>query len=724
MYAEVITELKAKALDKTFTYKVPIALSEKVKVGCRVKIPFGRQKLEGFVLNLMENFSSDYPVKEIIALVDDHPVLNKEMIELGSYISKKTLSTKIQAYQTMLPSALKAKNNSQTSKKYVSYIKLNVPYEEAINGATKVGKKLLAYFVSQKEVEKRKLTEISASSLSTLMKKGIVSEIKKEIYRFHIEQKEKENTVELTEEQKSVYNHIMGSNNFAPFLLHGVTGSGKTEVYMALIASILKKGKEALVLVPEISLTPQFIQKFTGRFGNNVAVLHSRLSNGEKYDEWRKIENREVSIVIGARSAIFAPLTNIGIIILDEEHSDSYKQEHTPRYHASDIALFRGKYHQAKVIFGSATPSIQSYTRAKMGIYTLLEMKKRLHTFLPKVHLVQMRDEIKRGYFLFSKIFLDKIEDRLSKGEQIMVLLNKRGYTRVTTCHACGYIDTCPHCDIPLTYHKSSKTMRCHYCGYGKGIMSVCPVCGEKEVTSYGMGTQKIEETLQKLYPSARILRMDADTTTTKDAYANIVNAFKKREYDILVGTQMIAKGHDFDFVTLVGVLNVDATLHIPDFRSGERTFSLLNQVAGRAGRRDKEGEVIFQGFNIDHYSIENAAKHDYISFYEKEIYLRKMLKYPPYYDLILIQIRSKNEELAVGESEKIHSFLDKELKGVILLGPTASLLSKRNDFYYYQIVLKYKKRKDIVHSLTFLEQKYKSNTKVDIEIDVNPNAI
>lgn len=724
MYAEVITELKAKALDKTFTYKIPTIFREKLQIGCRVKIPFGKQKLEGFVLNIMESFSCDYPVKEIIALVDDHPILNKEMIELGNYISQKTLSTKIQAYQTMLPSALKAKNNSQTSKKYISYIKLNVPYEEAIKSATTVGKQILMQFLSHEEVEKRKLTQISASALTTLMKRNLVSEVKRETYRFRINPKAVEKKVSLTVEQANVYTRIMQSSGFAPFLLHGVTGSGKTEVYMALIASLLEKGKEALVLVPEISLTPQFIQKFTSRFGTNVAVLHSKLSNGEKYDEWRKIENKEVSIVIGARSAIFAPLTNIGIIILDEEHSDSYKQENIPRYHVSDIALFRGKYHQAKVVFGSATPSIQSYTRAKMGIYTLLEMKNRLHTFLPKVHLVQMRDEIKRGYSLFSKMLLDKIQDRLSKGEQIMVLLNKRGYARVTTCHACGYTDTCPHCDIPLTYHKSSKTMRCHYCGYGKGIMRKCPMCGEKEVTSYGVGTQKVEEELHKLYPNARILRMDADTTTAKHAYTNIVSAFKNREYDILVGTQMIAKGHDFNFVTLVGVLNADATLHIPDFRSGERTFALLSQVAGRAGRGDTEGEVIFQGFNIDHYSIKNAAKHDYVSFYEKEMYLRKLLKYPPYYDLVLIQIRSKNEVVALEESEKIHSFLDKELNRVILLGPTPSLLPKRNDFYYYQIVLKYKKRQDIMQSLIFLEQKYKTNTKIDVEIDLNPTAI
>ena len=725
MYAEVITELKARNLDKTFTYKIPSFLMDKVKVGCRVLVPFGKQRLEGFVLNIDEDVSVDYHVREIIEQIDEEPVLNDEMLKIADYISKKTLSTRIQAYQTMLPTALKAKINYKVAKKYTSYIVLSIPYNQAIcKATTKQGKSIVKCFLTESQIEKKKLSQISSSALLTLFKKNIVSEVKKEVYRFQVDIFDKLQDVVLTEEQKNVYDSVMKADGFSPFLLHGVTGSGKTEVYMALIDSILKNGKEALVLVPEISLTPQFIQKFTSRFGGKIAVLHSKLSNGEKYDEWRKIQNKEVSIVIGARSAIFAPLTNIGIIILDEEHSPSYKQENIPRYHVSDIALFRGKYHHAKVIFGSATPSIQSYTRAKLGIYTLLEMKNRLHTVLPQVHLVQMRDEMKNGYALFSKVLLNKIQDRLDGGEQIMILLNKRGYARVTVCHSCGYTDSCPHCDIPLTYHKSSKTMRCHYCGYGKGVMKTCTICGETAIDSYGIGTQKVEEELRNLYPDARIIRMDADTTITKNAYAKIVNDFKNKKYDILVGTQMIAKGHDFDFVTLVGVLNADATLYIPDFQSGERTFALLNQVAGRAGRRNKVGEVIFQGFNMNHYSIESASRHDYASFYKEEMRLRKMLNYPPYCNLALIEIRSKSEDIALLESQKIRSFLDSESGKSIVLGPTPSLLPKKNDYYYFKIILKYKKRNDIIQSLIFIDNKYKSEKKVNVEIDLNPNAI
>ncbi len=725
MYAEVITELKAKNLDKTFTYKIPSFLEEKVKIGCRVKVPFGNQKLEGFVLRIVEQVSIDYKVKDILELIDEDPVLNAELLSIGAYISKKTLSTQIQAYQTMLPSALKAKNNCNVSKKYATYIVLVQPYKEAIkNVSSKPGKMILDCFLLNEMILKKELSAISSSALTTLLRKNIVSEVKKEIYRFQVKQDEKRQVVTLTEEQQKVCDNVIQRDGFTPFLLHGVTGSGKTEVYMSLIDSVLKEGKEALILVPEISLTPQFIQKFTNRFGSKIAVLHSKLSNGEKYDEWRKIEKKEVSIVIGARSAIFAPLTNIGIIILDEEHSLSYKQENIPRYHASDIALFRGRYHQAKVIFGSATPSIQSYTRALTGIYTLLEMKNRLHTVLPKVYLIQMRDEIKNGYSIFSHLLLDKIQERLDKKEQVMILLNKRGYARITTCHSCGYTDACPHCDIPLTYHKASHTMRCHYCGYGKAVMRVCSVCGDTEIDSYGMGTQKVEEELQAIYQNARILRMDADTTITKNAYSKIVNDFKSKKYDILVGTQMIAKGHDFDSVTLVGVLNADATLYIPDFRSGERTFELLNQVAGRAGRREKVGEVIFQGFNMDHYSITCASKHDYASFYKEEMRLRKILKYPPYYDLALISIRSKYEDMAFNESQKIRSFLDKEDHKSIILGPAASLFPKKNDFYYFQIILKYKKKEDIIQNLMYIEQKYKLEKKIHVEIDLNPNAI
>lgn len=720
MYADVLVELKVKKIDQTFTYLVPNELKDKVFIGMRVLVPFGKQKLEGFVLNISGENKSNYKIKEIISVVDENPVLNDELLKLGEYISKKTLSLKIQAYQTMLPSALKAKRNFNISKKYEKYLNLKIDYNEALKIAkTESQKKLLSYFKNQNKILKKELTKISVSAIETLKKYNILEELAEEVYRINNSNSTCSNNVVLTKEQETVRNQVLNQNSFKSFLLYGVTGSGKTEVYISIINELLKKGKTALVLVPEISLTPQFVSKFQKRFGNKIALLHSMLSDGEKYDEWRKIENKEASIVIGARSAIFAPLENIGIIIIDEEHSSTYKQENTPKYNTIDIALFRGKYHNCPILLGSATPTIESYTRAKVGVYELLELKNRISNKMPKVEIVSMRDEIKKGNNLFSEKLLNKIKEKLSKKEQIIILLNKRGYARVLTCHDCGYTDKCPHCDIPLTYHKSSNTMRCHYCGYGKGVTKKCPDCNSENISTFGIGTQKIEETLNELFPQNNILRMDADTTTRKNSYEKMINDFKGQKYDILVGTQMIAKGLDFDNVTLVGVIDADSSLNVPDFRSSERTFDLLSQVAGRAGRSEKEGEVIFQCFNDDHYSIIMASEHNYEGFYEKEIELRKLMGYPPYYNLALVVIKSKNESLALKESEKISNFLKNKTNAKVL-GPAPSAIPKINDFYLYKIILKYKKKEDVINALTYVNSKYVDN-KVLVDIDINP---
>ena len=720
MYADVLVELKVKKIDQTFTYIIPNELKEKIFVGMRVLVPFGKQKLEGFVLNIHEENNSNYQMKKIISITDEKPVLNDELLKLGEYISKKTLSLKIQAYQTMLPSALKAKNNFNISKKYEKYLVLKIDYNEALQKIkSDLQKKILYYFKEKNKILKKDLTKISVSAIATLKKYNILEELEEEVYRINNSNIIYSNDIILTEEQEAVKNKVLNQKNFKPFLLHGVTGSGKTEVYISIISELIKKDKTALVLVPEISLTPQFVSKFQKRFGNKIALLHSMLSDGERYDEWRKIENKEASIVIGARSAIFAPLENIGIIIIDEEHSSTYKQENTPKYNTIDVALFRGKYHNCPVLLGSATPTIESYTRAKVGVYELLELKNRISNKMPKVEIVSMRDEIKKGNNLFSEKLLNKINEKLSKKEQIIILLNKRGYARVLTCHDCGYTDKCPHCDIPLTYHKSSNTMRCHYCGYGKGVTKKCPECNSENISTFGIGTQKIEESLNELFPNNNILRMDADTTTRKNSYEKMINDFKNQKYDILVGTQMIAKGLDFDNVTLVGVIDADSSLNVPDFRSSERTFDLLNQVAGRAGRSNKEGEVIFQCFNDDHYSIIMASEHNYKEFYEKEISLRKLMGYPPYYNLALIVIKSKNESLALKESEKISNFLKNKTKAKVL-GPAPSAIPKINDFYLYKVILKYKKKEDIIKALTYINSKYVDN-KVLVDIDINP---
>lgn len=717
MVAEVLVELKAKNIDKTFSYKIPNNIN--LKIGERVLVPFGRQKLEGFVLNIT-NKIPEYEIKEIIEQIDMEPILNEEMLELGKYISKKTLSNLISAYQTMLPAALKAKNGRKINKKIVSYITL---IDKNYDSKSLSGRKIIDLLKENKEIKKSDLNKISVSSVKTLLKKNVIKEILKEEYRLNYNISIEKQNIELTNDQKKVLKQIK-YNQFKPYLIYGVTGSGKTEVYMRIIENVLKERKEAIVLVPEISLTPQFVDIFKKRFGSKVAVLHSRLSDGEKYDEWRKIEKKEVSIVVGARSAIFAPFTNIGTIIIDEEHSSTYKQENNPKYNAIDIALYRAKKYNIPVILGSATPSIESFTRAKLGAYELCIMDKRVNESYPMVYLVDMADEIKKGNRILSKVLRDKIEEKLKNDEQVIILLNRRGYSTISTCKNCGYTDKCPNCDIPLTYHKTSNTMRCHYCGYGKARLLVCPECKSKDINSFGMGTEKLEQYIKVEFEKAKVIRMDIDTTSTKGSHERIVNAFKNGEYNILIGTQMIAKGLDFPKVTLVGVINGDASLNIPDFRSAERTFQLLNQVSGRAGRSDLKGEVIIQGFNIDHYSIKKACSNDYLGFYDEELNIRRILKYSPYYNLCLIKIKNKDYDLALTEANKIINHLkQKNLKDVIVLGPSSSIIPKINNIYNIQIIVKFKNTNVLMKELIFINNYYKTN-KVIVDIDINPIRI
>ena len=713
MYVEVLVEIKAKNLDKTFTYKTNDSC---VKVGSRVLVPFGHQKLEGFVLNIHNN-KPDYEVKEIISLIDSEPVLNSEMLKLGKYISKKTLCNLISAYQTMLPNALKVKNGRVINKKMVSYIEL---IDESYITKSLSQNKIIDLLKKEKKVQKRELNKISVSSVNTLIKNNIIKETIEEEYRIKNEVKAVVDNKELTAEQKVVLSKIK-YDNFKPYLIHGVTGSGKTEVYMRIIENVLSSKKEAIVLVPEISLTPQLVSIFKSRFGSKIAILHSGLSDGEKYDEWRKIERREVSIVIGARSAIFAPFTNLGVIIIDEEHSSTYKQENTPKYNAIDIALYRAKNYNIPVILGSATPSIESYTRAKTGIYELCTMTKRVNDSLPSVTLVDMKDEIKKGNRIISSVLRSKINEKLKRGEQVIIFLNRRGHSTVCTCHSCGFTLKCPKCDIPLTFHKSTNIMRCHYCGYGIKKPDICPECESKNINFFGMGTEKLEQYIKDQFESARIVRMDQDTTSTKGAHEKIINDFKSEKYNILIGTQMISKGLDFPKVTLVGVINADQSLNIPDFRSAERTFQLLNQVAGRAGRSDLSGEVIFQGFNMDHYSIKKACQNDYEGFYNEELRIRKILNYSPYFNLCLIKIKDKNFEDAYKEANKIVNYLkNKNMKDVIVLGPSPSMIPKINNIYNEQVIIKFKNTNELMKELTFIRDRYRTS-KVLVDIDINP---
>ena len=718
MYADVLIELKAKKIDKTFTYLIPKKLRDKVKIGIRVLVPFGKQTLEGFVLNIEYDKDVDYELKEIIDVIDDNPVINEEMLELGKYISKKTLCSLINAYQTMLPTALKAHKNFKVNKKYISYIKL-IDFEYIPKNDNQ---KEIIELLKKGIVLKSELTKVSVSSINTLLNKKIIEEIKEETYRLSTNPLYNDKKVILNKEQQFVVNEVLNNKDkFIPYLLHGVTGSGKTEVYMNIIESVLKEGKEVIVLVPEISLTPQMVDIFKSRFKNSIAILHSALSDGEKYDEWRKIERKEVNIVIGARSAIFAPLTNIGLIVLDEEHSDTYKQDNNPKYDAIDIAIKRAKTYNCPIILGSATPSIESYTRAKLGTYKLLELKNRVNRTMPEIKLIDMKNEIKKGYRILSKELIDDINDRLNKNEQVILLLNRRGYSTTITCKECGNTIKCPNCDIPLTYHKNGNKLNCHYCNHTTYKPLTCPECNSKNINSFGMGTEKLEEEVNNLF-ECKTIRMDIDTTRKKGSHERIINDFRNKKYNILIGTQMISKGLDFDDVTLVGVINGDATLNIPDFRSGERTYSLLNQIAGRSGRSSKPGKVIIQVFNIEHYSIEYASKNDYINFYKEDMNIRRKLKYPPYYNLCLIKLIGIDYEQLNKEGLKIKECLNNT--NSIVLGPSPCTIPKIYNKYYIQLIIKYKNIKDIYNEIKFIIDKLKNNSKLNIEVDFNPKKI
>ena len=720
MIIGVLVELSNKNIDRVFDYSVPDCFLDKIKLGIRVKVPFGKMELEGFVVEIKG--SSDIEVKDILDVIDDEAILNSELLELGKKMQEDTLSTLISCYQIMLPKALKAKNGQVINKKFDTYYYLNK--DIVCYGKLSTSQEKIINLCMEKEyVLRKELVDISLSSLNTLIKKNILLEKKLEHYRLSYNEKI-EPKKELTNDQRSVVDEVLVNTGYFPYLLFGVTGSGKTEVYMELIEDALNKGKTSIVLVPEISLTPQMVLRFQKRFGDNIAAIHSALSDGEKYDEWRRIVKGEAKIVIGARSAIFAPLNNIGMIIIDEEHSDSYKQDDSnPRYNAKDIALLRGKYHNCPVIMGSATPSLEVFARAKKGVFKLLELPNRINgKSLPHINIVDMNEMISKTKGHFSPVLLEAISARLLKNEQIILLLNRRGYSSFVTCKNCGYTFKCPNCDITLTYHKSSRTLRCHYCGYGTKVYDTCPECHEKSINDLGVGTEKVEEELNKLFPESRILRMDFDTTSRKGMHEKMIKAFKNHEYDILLGTQIVSKGLDFDNVTLVGVINADTSLNIPDFRSSETTFSLLAQVAGRAGRSDKEGEVIIQTFNPEHYAIQYTKKHDYLGFYNREMSIRRELKYSPYYYICYVKISGKDNKYIYEESLKITKLFHNKLINMIILGPSPCTIFKLNNIYRYGIILKYKKEEDLREVLNKVIEHYKDNRNIKIDVNFNPS--
>ncbi|MFE4141010.1 primosomal protein N' [Peribacillus sp. YIM B13472] len=609
----------------------------------------------------------------------------------------------------------------------------------AMSSHAKKQQELLQYFIEHQEpIPLKELLELintSSGTVKSLVSKGALAEMDQEIYRDPYENRvfEKSTPFTLTAEQTAALkpiNEKIHHDEHEVFLLYGVTGSGKTEVYLQAIASVIEKGKEAIMLVPEISLTPQTVKRFKERFGEQVAVMHSGLSVGEKYDEWRKIHRKEVKVVVGARSAVFAPFENLGLVIIDEEHESSYKQEETPRYHARDVAIERAKSYRCPVILGSATPTLESFARAKKNVYKLLTLSQRMNkNALPAVDIVDMREELRTGNrSMFSELLFTKLKDRLEKGEQTVLMLNKRGHSSFVMCRSCGLVINCPNCDISLTYHRFNDIMKCHYCGFEEGMPSVCPECESEHIRFFGTGTQKVEEELAKILPEARVIRMDVDTTSKKGSHERLLNAFGEGKADILLGTQMIAKGLDFPNITLVGVLSADTMLHLPDFRSSEKTFQLLTQVSGRAGRHQLPGEVVIQTYTPEHYSIELSALQDFDAFYEREMHLRRQSHYPPYYYVVLITVSHEDLMKTVSVTEKITNYLGSRLnRDSIVLGPVASPISRINNRYRYQCLIKYKREPDLnQHLRTLLEhyQKETAQNHLQISIDLNPQIM
>ena len=724
MYAKVIIEYPVKSLNKIFIYKIPKDLELEIKIGMKVYVPFNHKEVFGIVIDITKEITNEFEIKEIIRIENKELVLSKELLDVGKYLADSTLCNLITAYQTMLPSSLKIKKQTSNYDLYDEYIvikdiKIAQEYIKKYPNRKKqilIIEKLLSDKINKKE--------INSNILKALKENGLIEIEKEKRYRININNK---NIIkkELTEEQLKVYDQVE-FNKYQTYLLYGITGSGKTEVYIKWIEKVINMGKTAIMLVPEIGLTTQIAIRFYEAFGSDVAILHSSLSPGERYDEYLKIMAGKVKIVVGTRSAIFAPLKNIGIIIIDEEDSNSYKQDNTPKYHARDIAIYRSQYNNIPLVLGSATPSLESFARAFKNVYKLLKLTKRVgEAKIPKIHIVNMEEEIKKRNTIFSDLLKEKIKEKLLKQEQIILLLNRRGFATFITCSNCGYTYKCPNCDITLTYHKSTNNLICHYCGYQIKKANRCPKCQEESLNYYGLGTEKLEEKIKELSPGIRVVRMDQDTTRNKGMHEKIIKEFKEHKYDLLLGTQMISKGLDFPKVSLVGVINADTTLNIPDYRSSENTFALLNQVAGRAGRSDILGEVIIQTYNPDNFCLKCVKENNYDAFYLQEMFFRKKLKYPPYYYLVSIRIIGKDYEKTLENAKKVKYYLSKNLsKETIILGPTTAAILKYKNEYRMQIIIKYKYDDKLIKVLKELDSLFISIKDNYIDIDLNPLQI
>ncbi len=728
MYAEIIINSDAVEIDRPFTYKVPYELIENIDVGFRVKVPFGQRSkpIEGFVFSILQEDSIkfDYKVKEILDLCDDEAILTKDDIKMILFLRKKYLCKFIDAVRLLIPvGILKGLKNK---KKKVIVINKEIRANE-LNKENYI--KLYKFITDNNGIyTKAEITnnkQFSLYSLNKLIEKNILKSEEQVVFRYNTRKYEKDNNKFLTQEQESCLNTILSGSELK-YLIKGVTGSGKTEVYIRLVAEMLNQGKSAIVLVPEISLTPQMIERFKGRFGENVALFHSRLNDGERFDEWYRVKEGKARLVIGARSALFLPLQNLGLIIIDEEHENTYKSEHNPKYHTREVSEFICEIKNCKLVLGSATPSIESYYKAIKGEYKLIEMHKRVNgNKMPEMQIIDMREELKnKNLSLFSAKLLEELEKTLSNRKQAILFLNRRGYSTFISCRSCGYVFKCPECDVSMTYHKNGYLI-CHYCGKAEKVSKVCPKCNSKYVKFFGAGTERVELEVKKYFPKAKILRMDVDTTRHKNSHESIYNSFKSGEADILIGTQMISKGLDFENVTLVGVLAADMSLNLPDYRASERTYQIVTQVTGRAGRGKDEGKAIVQSYTPNHYSLRYAKEEDYESLFKEEIEIRRLMSNPPFGKILLINVSSKFEgKLKIFMHSLEYNLKKLELQHLTLLGPVPCLINKLKENYRWQIIIK--GDFDDEFSATVKDTLYLLNksvyNEIRISIDINPN--
>lgn len=728
MYAEIIINSDALEVDKPFTYKIPDEFLDNIDVGYRVKIPFGMgsKSVYGFIISILreDEVQINYRVKNIKSICDDEPILTYDDIKVVKFLRKKYLCKYIDAIRLMIPPGIMRGSTNKKKKVICINGELSEEFLKKDNY-----RNLYEYIVENDGIyTKTELTQnkdFSLYSLNKLIEKDILKCEEKLVFRYNTRIYGSELRKDLTLEQQYCVNSIIRGEDYK-YLIKGVTGSGKTEVYMRLVEYVLSIGKSAIVLVPEIALTPQMIERFKGRFGEDVALFHSKLSDGERFDEWYRIKEGKVRLVIGARSALFLPLMNLGLIIIDEEHENTYKSEQNPKYHTREVSEYLCEIKGCKLVLGSATPSIETYYKALKGEYKLLEMNNRVNgKAMPNMEIVDMRQELKSGNMsLFSRKLSSAIEETLKENKQIILFLNRRGFSTFISCRSCGYVFKCPECDVSMTYHKNGYLV-CHYCGRAQKAAKVCPECGSKYVKFFGAGTERVEQEVKKYFPKARVLRMDVDTTRYKNSHESIYNSFKNHEADILIGTQMVSKGLDFKDVTLVGILAADMSLNIPDYRASERTYQIITQVAGRAGRGEDDGRVIVQSYTPNHYSLNYAKDENYEGLFKEEINVRRLMGNPPFGKILLIGGSSKNEEKLKNFMNNLQVNLKKLIVGDLkMLGPVPCIISKLKDNYRWQIIIK--GEFDDKFSENVKDTLYQLNksvyNEVRVSIDINPN--